>query len=327
MYRGGTRYLLDYLDFGHVVQSIAFAFDTIIAVELHIPAGKYIVAVSGGVDSMALLHALRACPGLELVVAHFDHGIRPDSAQDRKLVAAAAKEYGLPYMYKTAKLGPMCSEATAREARYAFLRKARQEQGAAAIITAHHQDDMLETAIINLLRGTNRKGLSALASGGELLRPLLDYSKKDLLRYAREHNLRWHEDSTNADERYLRNYVRRNILTRFGEAGKAALLEKVRQARKINDQTDTLLNRDLDLQPALDTLKRKWYVQLPHAVASEMMATWLRRNGIISFDRVLIDRLVIAAKTARPGKRADVNAAYVLEIERDNLKITVRKRS
>lgn len=295
--------------------------------EVHVEPGKYVVAVSGGVDSMVLLDLMRQQPGLQLVVAHYDHGIREDSDEDRALVETTAAYYGLPFVYEAGKLGPKASEAAAREARYAFLRRVRETQGAQAIITAHHQDDMLETAIINMLRGTHRKGLSALASTGEIVRPLLDYSKKDLLVYAREHKLSWREDSTNADERYLRNYVRKHILSRFGEHGKAALLARVRQARQLNEQIDELLNRDLELQPAINQLKRKWYIQLPYAVASEMMAAWLRRNGVASFDRTLIDRLVIAAKTARPGKQADVNAGFVLEIERDNLKITPRKRS
>lgn len=285
------------------------------------------VAVSGGVDSMVLLDLLRQLPDVRLVVAHYDHGIRSDSGKDRQLVQRTARQYGLPFVFEEGALGPQISEAAAREARYAFLRRVQQTEGAQAIVTAHHQDDMLETAIINMLRGTRRKGLSALGSTDDLARPLLEYSKGDILAYAQAHHLEWREDSTNADERYLRNYVRKHILSRFGEQGRAALLARVRQARQLNEQIDELLNRDLELQPAINQLKRKWYIQLPYAVASEMMATWLRRNGVASFDRTLIDRLVIAAKTARPGKKADVNAGFVLEIEKDNLKIAPRKRS
>jgi tRNA(Ile)-lysidine synthetase-like protein len=295
--------------------------------KLRLAPGLYVVAVSGGVDSMVLLDLLRQLADVQLVVAHYDHGIREDSAEDRTLVQAAAQKYKLPFLYEEGRLGAQTSEAVAREARYTFLRRVKAEQGAQAIITAHHQDDMLETAIINMLRGTNRKGLSALGSGDELLRPLLEYTKKDIVAYARTHKLLWREDSTNADERYLRNYIRKHILPKFGEQGKAALLQKVRQARQLNQQIDDLLTRDLELQPAIDQLKRKRYIQLPYAVASEMMAAWLRRNGITTFDRTLIDRLVIAAKTARPGKQADVNAGFVLEITRDNLKISSRKRS
>src|SRR5690606_5271626 len=106
---------------------------------IKIRPGKYVVAVSGGVDSMVLLDLLRQKPKLELIVAHFDHGIRPDSAEDRKLVQRVAKHYDLPFVYAEGKLGPKASEALAREARYAFLRRVQAEQGAEAIITAHHQ--------------------------------------------------------------------------------------------------------------------------------------------------------------------------------------------
>ena len=106
--------------------------------EITLPGGRYVVAVSGGVDSVVLLHMLagqrakdkrqsRTNSALSpqpsaLIIAHFDHGIRLDSVEDRKLVQKQAKQYGLPFVYDRAELGAGASEATAREARYAFLR-------------------------------------------------------------------------------------------------------------------------------------------------------------------------------------------------------------
>src|SRR6266540_5641084 len=150
------------------------------SMKVSVKPGKYVVAVSGGVDSMVLLHMLHQGPGLQLIVAHFEHGIRPDSDSDRKLVEAAAKHYGLPFRFAHGNLGPQASEAAARQARYAFLRMVQKESGAQGVITAHHQDDLIETAIINLLRGTGRKGLSALASTDDLIRPLLAATKADI---------------------------------------------------------------------------------------------------------------------------------------------------
>jgi len=293
--------------------------------KVRITPGKYVLAVSGGVDSMVLLDLLRQQKRLELVVAHFDHGIRPESAEDRKLVQRIARSYGLPFVYAAGHLGPKAGEALAREARYAFLRSVREAQGARAIVTAHHQDDMLETAIMNLLRGTGRRGLSSLKSHGDVLRPLLDWTKKDMLAYAEERDLVWAEDSTNSDERYLRNYIRHNILSRFTKEGRESLLQHLKQAGKVNDEIDELLEKDLDQQPAREELSRAWYVQLPYAVAAEMMAAWLRRNGILQFDRPMIERLVVAAKTARPGKRADINAARVVEFTKDRIKLSDRR--
>ena len=287
--------------------------------------GKYVVAVSGGVDSMVLLDLLRQKPKLELIVAHFDHGIRPDSAEDRKLVQRIAEHYDVPFVYAQGHLGPNASEALAREARYAFLRGVREEQGASAIITAHHQDDMLETAIMNLLRGTGRRGLSSLKSRKDLVRPLLDWTKKGIRDYAEEHDLVWAEDSTNDDERYLRNYIRHNILGRFTKEGREALSHHIKEASKVNEEIDKLLDKDLDEQPDKMELSRSWYLQLPYAVATEMMAAWLRRNGILQFDRHMIERLVVAAKTARSGKRADVNAEHVVEFTKDKIRLTNRQ--
>ena len=274
---------------------------------------------------MVLLDLLRQKPRLELVVAHFDHGIRPDSAADRKLVQRIAKSYGLPFVHASGNLGPKAGEALAREARYTFLRKVQQEHGAEAIITAHHQDDMLETAIMNLLRGTGRRGLSSLKSRDGLVRPLLDWTKKDIRDYAEEHDLVWAEDSTNSDERYLRNYIRHNILSRFTKDGRDTLLRHMKQAGKINEEIDNLLDKDLDDQPARNELSRNWYLHLPYAVATEMMAAWLRRNGVAQFDRHMIERLVVAAKTAAPGKLADVNSRLVVEFTKDRIKLTDRK--
>jgi tRNA(Ile)-lysidine synthase len=293
--------------------------------QVDIRPGKYVAAISGGVDSMVLLDLLDKLSDVQVIVAHFEHGIRVDSLEDFKLVKVAAKKYGMSFAAAHGNLGPDASEAMARKARYDFLQHVMVEEKAAGIITAHHQDDLLETAVMNLLRGTGRLGLSSLRSKGELLRPLLDYSKNDIREYAEAHNLNWHEDSTNADDRYLRNYIRHNILSRFGEKGKAALLDKVRHAREINDQIDSLLNKDLDLQPSLDQLKRTWFLQLPYAVASEVMANWLRRNGVAQFDRTLIDKLVVYTKTKAPGKETDVNGAYVLTFGKENIKLALRK--
>jgi tRNA(Ile)-lysidine synthetase-like protein len=159
--------------------------------KIQVEPGKYVVAVSGGVDSVVLLDLLRMYPGVHVVVAHFDHGIRDDSHLDRAHVQTLAQRYQLPFVYDKGRLGPGASEADARTARYDFLRKAQVASSADAIITAHHQDDVLETAIINLLRGTGRKGLSSLTSGEGIIRPLLEVPKSEIIDYAKRHRLQY----------------------------------------------------------------------------------------------------------------------------------------
>jgi len=286
--------------------------------------GTYVIAVSGGVDSMVLLDLLARQPQARLVVAHFEHGIRADSDEDRKLVEAAAAHYGLPFIYERGHLGERASEATARAARYDFLQQVRAEQGAEAIITAHHQDDVLETAILNVLRGTGRKGLSSLGSHDTLVRPLLQVPKSAILAHAKQAHLAWRDESTNADDRYLRNYIRHHILPRFQPNAQAALLGYIQEAHTLNRQIDTLLAEDLAKQPGKDELRRSWFIALPHSVAAETMAAWLRQNGIADFDRARIERLVVAAKTARPGKKADVNADHQLENTKESIRLVRR---
>ncbi|MEK7152313.1 MAG: tRNA lysidine(34) synthetase TilS, partial [Patescibacteria group bacterium] len=284
--------------------------------------------VSGGVDSMVLLDMLRQQPGLELTVAHFEHGIREDSDFDRMLVKKAAQRYGLPFVFERGNLGPHASEAQARDARYAFLRHVKEQTGAQAIITAHHQDDLIETAIINLLRGTGRRGLSSLRSTPELVRPLLDISKHALYGYAAKHpELVWRVDSTNQSDAYLRNYIRHHLTKRLGEASKELLLSYIEYAGESNPLIDSLLLHDINRNTREGALDRQWFIMLPYDVSCETMAAWLRAHNVRGFDRKAIERLVVSAKVARPGVTADVDAEHVLKISKATLEFLPRSTS
>jgi len=295
--------------------------------EINLQPGRYVVAVSGGVDSVALLHLLMQLPELQLTVAHYDHGIRPDSIIDRKLVQLTAQQYGVPFVYYTGKLGPKASEAAARAARYQFLHQVRQASGAGAIITAHHQDDLLETVILNLVRGTGRRGLSSLKSTDVVKRPLLHVPKKELLRYAEEQGLNWREDSTNSDEKYLRNYIRHRILPRFAESDREALLTTIQNAHRHNAALAGELANYLHLQPQTHKLKRHDFIMLPHTVAREVMAEWLSLRTSAELSRAMLERLVVAAKTAHSGSRVDVNKQYWLVVEREYLELLGKTRN
>ncbi len=275
---------------------------------------------------MALLDRLRQQPGARLVVAHFDHGIRPDSAKDRELVRGVAAKHGLPFVFDEGQLGPGASEAQARTARYGFLRQVQRASNARAIVTAHHQDDVLETAILNLLRGTDRKGLSALQNRSDIRRPLLDVPKIDIINYAREQNLQWREDSTNQDETYLRNYIRHRILPRFNDEQRQQLWQLVSGLQETNRQLDGLLVNQLHMQPIAQQLDRAWFIQLPHMVAREVMATWLRARGLRGFDRKALERLVVGAKTSAPGKQIDALKGIRLLVGSDYLALAGAER-
>ena len=267
-----------------------------------------------------------AAMGYKLVVAHLDHGIREDSPFDRQLVQETAKKYGIPFVYHEAQLGPGASEDAARKARYDFLRAVQKASNASSIITAHHHDDALETAVINLLRGTNRKGLSALQSSDKVKRPLLHLPKSTIKKYAADQGLAWHEDSTNSDIRYVRNYVRHKILPQLKTEDKQKLRDIVTNIALINRQIDTELMNYLHVQPGLSKLDRAVFIRLPHAVAREVMAAWLRNHGLKDFDQKTLERLVVGAKTHAPGKAMDVVKNSKIVVHKQHLALLVSDR-
>lgn len=286
--------------------------------------GLYVLAVSGGIDSMVLLDLLHDVPGVRLIVAHFDHGIRSDSEQDRRLVQQAADHYGLPFVYEAAQLGPDCSEAQARAMRYAFLDAVCERKGADALITAHHQDDVIETILLALMRGTGRKGLTSLRSTPTRLRPLLAYTKNELKRYATIHGLTWHEDSTNNDPKYRRNYVRKTFMPRMNAHQRQQFIAIYTAMMQTNDAIDEAIDALLDALRTDDGFVRQMFIMLPHAVASEVMAAILRRHNVRNLSRQLVGRLVVAVKVAAPHTMHDVDAAFTLRVDKKTWRICPR---
>lgn len=277
-----------------------------------IKPGKYILAVSGGVDSMVLLDLLAKKPGIELVVAHFNHGIRPDAARDEQLVRRVAKKQGLLTEVGYGTLGPKASEDIARRARYVFLASVQKKYKGYHLITAHHQDDLIETALINLLRGTGRKGLSSIRND-KVVRPLLKNPKSAILAYARQNNLRWCEDLTNKDVKHLRNSLRLRILPRLTEKERKLLLSNLATIAKLNKSIDKQI-ATLSRSYLSESLDRGTFSQLPASVSYEVMAFWLREHNLPSFDQKIIKRLSMAVKTANPGSQQPVYDGWQLKL-------------
>lgn len=292
--------------------------------KLEIKPGKYVVAVSGGVDSMVLLHALAGMPQIELVVAHFDHGIRPDSHEDEQLVAHTTQQLGLRYVSGEGRLAPDASEDNARTARYAFLYRVLGQEQARGIIMAHHQDDVLETMIINMARGTNRKGLTSLTSGERIIRPLLHMTKAEILNYAQAHDIVWREDSTNGDLRYLRNYIRKTVMRKLTESQRQQLVAINKTMQEQNKAIDILIADILHSLLSAEGLNRNGFIMLPHAVAREVMTAWLRSEQVRDVSSQQIERLVVASKTGRLHATYDVDRLKIMNIGRKFLQITPR---
>lgn len=178
-----------------------------------------IVAVSGGSDSVALLHLLLAEGFSGLIVAHLDHGLRSNSGPDAKFVKQLTKQSGARFVSKKlnvakfAKKHQLNLEDAGRQARYDFFRTLKKKFRADYIVTAHHADDQVETILMNIIRGCGLDGLSGMQEiDGDLWRPLLRVSKKDLMKYCRAHKLSFVEDSTNDDLQYRRNFLRKKVI-------------------------------------------------------------------------------------------------------------------
>lgn len=286
--------------------------------------GLYVVAVSGGVDSMVLLDLLRRTEGVRVIVAHYDHGIRSDSAEDRRFVQRTANRHRLPFVYDEGKLGAGASEAIAREARYRFLHHVRAQSGAHAVVTAHHEDDVLETALLNLQRGTRRKGLSSLRSTDIVKRPLLGHSKKRLVSYARANGLTWREDSTNSSDKYRRNHVRHHVMPKLTPLQRQHFNAHVRRMARINDELDHMFINILHAQPSVDALDRGFFVRLPHTVARELMHVWLKRLGVRDMTTKRLEAIVVASKTYKRGQRISLDAERELYVDSEMLALRAR---
>ncbi|MCA9490016.1 MAG: tRNA lysidine(34) synthetase TilS [Myxococcales bacterium] len=167
------------------------------------------VAVSGGADSVALLDLLvetRRWHGARLEVVTVDHGTRADADTDASFVWALARDRGLPVTRFDLGLGAHASEAVCREARYAAF----ERLGADRIALAHHREDLVETVLLQLIRGTAAHGIAWVR--GPYVRPLLDVPRDDLRRWLAWRSLAWREDPTNEERIRLRNRLRHEVL-------------------------------------------------------------------------------------------------------------------
>lgn len=268
---------------------------------------NYLLAVSGGVDSVVLLDIL-ANSQHRLIVAHVDHGIRLDSAADARFVEALARRYKLPYVSCQLTLGPGASEDLARAARYNFL-QAEAKKHKATIVTAHHQDDLIGSIAINLQRGSGWRGLNVM-SRSDVLRPLLGWTKRKVYDYALDKKLEWVEDETNSSSQYLRNRMRAKLSQLPLE--KQAGLVKLRYQQK-------QLTRDIDktIQSILErsSQSRYFYTMIERSLAVEILRLEIARQAERLPTRKAVLRALLAIKTAKPGTIYEMSKAVKLRFK------------
>ncbi|MCT4396380.1 tRNA lysidine(34) synthetase TilS [Periweissella beninensis] len=181
---------------------------------------KLLIAVSAGVDSQVLLYLLaHHFTENEIIVAHIDHGLRPTSTKEAEFVKRVAQKYNFKCEVEAWKTQPKTGvEAAARVFRYTFLRKVAEKYQATKILTAHHANDQAETFLMKLIRGGDLAQLTAIAwqrvftEDTDLIRPLLNIPKQDLIDFANVHAIDWYEDESNQDLMYTRNRIRHQLL-------------------------------------------------------------------------------------------------------------------
>jgi tRNA(Ile)-lysidine synthase len=173
---------------------------------------RSLLAVSGGMDSMVLLHAARAVrPAAAVIVATFDHASGQHAAAAVDLVQRVAMTDGVPIVIGRGTPRSRPSEAGWRSDRMSFLRAAAREH-CAVISTAHTRDDQVETVLFREMRGAGPRGLAGLAADSGILRPILTVARRDVSDYARAAGVEWVDDPTNLDTSFSRNRIRRDLI-------------------------------------------------------------------------------------------------------------------
>jgi len=261
-----------------------------------LPPGQHVLlGVSGGADSVAMLHALaELAPSLQLhlYAAHLDHRIRGKaSAEDAAFVREVCRRMGVPCFEgrtdvpRLARRRGLSLEAAAREARYAFFARTCRRIPAADVVvaTAHTADDQAETVLLKLIRGAGIKGLSGIARdttlhGLRVVRPMLAVCRRDILRFLRGHDIAWREDASNRDTYFLRNRVRHCLLPML--------------KAEFNPQADTALVRTADIFAEEDL----WLDELAAGILDECAGPPQRRGEAPALNAARLARAPRAAR-------------------------------
>ena len=222
----------------------------------------FLVAVSGGVDSIVLAHLCRNS-GLEFGIAHVNFQLRgEESDADARFVADLAASWKVPYF--TTRFDTVAIKATrkgstqeiARDLRYSWFEELIRSEKYEFVITAHHADDDLETFLLNLMRGTGLNGLSGIPKRRDfILRPLLEFSRAEILEFAKSHGLQWSEDASNESDIYRRNSIRHHVIPELARL-QPHFLSSFLQTR------DHLKSATKILDKHIQNIKKQAFIQL-----------------------------------------------------------------
>src|SRR5437762_3831453 len=282
------------------------------------PDARYLIGVSGGRDSVALLRWLVDLGYRKLIVCHFDHHLRGRSSQaDARFVKKLAAKYradfqiGSANVRALAKKKRMSIETAAREARYSFFAKVAKRRRCRTIFLAHHADDLVETFLLNLFRGAGLTGLTAMREVSTrrvdeltltIVRPMLSVWRAEVDRYVQERRLRFREDASNKNLTPLRNRIRRRVIPDLERHLGRNIRQNIWRTAVIAADEENWINSQLPDASDLD-LSVKKLRELPVAFQRRQILKWLRARNVpdVSFD--LIERVrALANRDARIAK-------------------------
>lgn len=278
---------------------------------------KVVVAVSGGVDSVVLLDMLAKEHAHELVVAHFDHGMRDDSTADARFVQELAQRYGLPFEVRREGLGA-ASEDEARSQRYEFLFEVAK-QHEAKLATAHHMDDVVETVVLNILRGTRWRGLAGM-SDERIWRPLTKRTKSELIDYAMGERLEWVEDETNQQPVYTRNRLRQK-LAHLPHSQHRRVYELWQRQRGLRAE----IGREIE-QGHFPVLSRYFMTMVSQEVAKELLYEHMVTEHDVSLLGSQLEYLLLAVKVGRAGTTWQIGQGVSVQLSLREWRVKMPKQ-
>lgn len=279
---------------------------------------RKIIAVSGGIDSVTLLHIYR--DNHDAIVAHFNHGIRSNSADDQEFVRHLADKYGLQFETKNGHLGASTSEAEARSARYDFLNSVCNKYSG-RLYVAHHLDDVYESIAINCLRGTGWRGLAPFRNPS-IERPLITWRKKDIYLYATENQLHFRQDQTNTEDDYLRNRIRAKMMY-VPDEQKERLADLYRRQCEIADEVDRSIGGLLAGER--QSFPRDMFRQLDDKLALELLRELLLARQIAQ-TRPQLARAMAAIRNYLPGKRFPLGRDCYIQVTKYHFSVENDRR-
>lgn len=303
--------------------------DTILAHHLIRQKDKIVVAISGGPDSVALIHILKKLHhplGLSIIAAHLNHNLRGrESDQDAEFVKKLCKTWNLPLFSEKLKNKPR-NENEARESRYQFLEKVRAKNKAQMIATAHNADDQAETILLHLLRGAGLAGLAGISyRNHKLIRPLLDCDRQEIEIYLRKNKLASRLDQTNLNTKILRNKVRMRLLPLLAREYNPQIKKNVINLGQIADYAQSYLEEAAQkfLRSQTTDISLKAWRDLPPILKREVLRQALKqkKGDLQNIYAVHIEELVQILERPEGNKKKDLPGG--LRIIKKNGRISI----